>query len=211
MTITSGSLVEVTLNQIAYAQTTLNVFQYEVSGSVPVAGAVAIAEAWWNHVKTPTRALVTAAFGTPFKSVRIRELNNSAGDFAEWDIPSGEQAGTRSAPADADPMPPFVAAGARLTVGTRLTRSGQKRFSYLTQSDVVSQSLQSAYITLFSSWLNTMTALMTLGAPAALCTLQPIVCRKDAAGTVLSSQAVVGYVVNQYATTQNTRKIGRGV
>jgi hypothetical protein len=211
MALEAGDLIEVQLQQQVFSGIWYNTFQYRLEGSVPVAGAVAIAEGWWNHVKTTQRALVTAPFGSPFKSVKVRELNNPAGEFAEWDIPVGEQAGTRSAPVDADLMPPMVAAGARLTVATRLTRSGQKRMGYLTQTDSSAQTLTAGYITLFSAWLNVVTSIMTLGAPAPLCALHPIVTRKDAQGTVLAHQDVVGYVINPYTTTQNSRKIGRGI
>lgn len=211
MAIGVDSLVEVTLNQLLSGSVALNVFQYEVSGSIPVGGAVAIAEGWWNHVKTTTRALVVAGYGNVFRSVKIRELNNPTGDFAEFDIPTGEQAGTRSNPTQLEAVPPMMAAGARLTVGTRLTRSGQKRFGYLTENDSNGSALQSSYITLFAAWLNVITANMTLGAPAALTILDPIVCKKDALGNVVAHQEVVGYVINPYVTTQNSRKIGRGI
>ena len=51
-----------------------------------------------------------------------------------------------------------------------------------------------------------------LGAPVATGVLEPVVTRLSPDGTtVLASQPVAGYVINPNQTTQNSRKVGRGV
>lgn len=210
MGIAGGELLEIVLNMLLGSQQTLNVWTYEVDGSFADIDAVNVAEAWWNGVKTSYRGLASANAGSPFISVKIRELNNPVGDYAEWSIPSGEQAGTRSNPSDVDLMPYHVASGARLTVATRLTRPGQKRFPFATQTDMIGSNVQAAWKVLLGAVLTVACAEMVLGSPALGCVLDPIICKKDAAGTVVAHQPVTGYVVANYASSQNTRKFGRG-
>lgn len=211
MAIGNDSLIEVSLNMLIGAQTQLNVFTYEVGGWTSFVEPIHIAEAWWNAAKASYRGLAVSAFGTPFQTVRVRELNAPTGDYAEFDIPSGEQAGSRANPTDADLMPYHVATAARLTVGTRLTRPGQKRFPFATQQDILASSVASAWKTLIGAVLTATCTPMTLGAPAAGVTLAPIVCRKDVTGTVVASQPITGFLVANYASSQNSRKLGRGI
>lgn len=211
MAIGLGSLIDVQLRYNFQGQQMLNVFSYAVVTLTGIPSAVHYGEAWWNHVKTTTRAMQQSASGDTFYSVVVRELNNPTGEFGEFDIPAGERAGTRSAPTQGAAMPPFTAAGARLTVSTRLTRPGQKRVPFLAEEDNASGVLQTAFKSLFQSWLNVITAPMTLGAPAAGVVLGPIITKRDVTGTVVASQDVTGYVVNPYITTQNSRKFGRGI
>ena len=210
MAITTGSLIEIALDMNVLGNQNMNVYQYEAGTIPPSILAVHIAEAWWNHVKVAYRALATSAFSTPFQSIRIRELNNNAGDYAEYDIPTAEKSGTRASPSEPTAMPPFSAAGVRLVVGTRLTRPGQKRLPFLTEGDNSVGLLGSAYTALTVTLMNILVANMTLGAPAATAVLKPVVTRKDAQGFVTAYQPVTGFLVNADVTTQNTRKFGRG-
>lgn len=210
MAIIAGSLIEVVLRMRAFNMQLLNVWQYEVDNSPGPATAANIGEAWWNHVKATYRALNVAGFGPMFQSVGIRELNNPVGDFADWNIPVGEQTGTRANPAQPEILPPFVAVGQRLLVGTRVTRPGQKRYVCLTESDNVEGNLQAAMIALANTHGAIMDSLMVLGAPAALTEIIPIVCRKDASGFVTAHQPIIGFLTSPIITSQNTRKIGRG-
>lgn len=211
MSIFVGSLIEISLNMAQFNQQVTNVWQYEVDAWPLTANATALAEAWWNHVKTGYRAIPAVGFGNVFRTIRVTELNNPVGDFAEWDIPVGEQVGTRVNPNPFDTMPPFAAAGVRLLVGTRATRPGQKRFGFLTEADNSGGILQGGMVGTINSLMATMTATMLLGAPAATATLIPIVCRKNAQGLVTAHQPITGHLVNTNVTTQNSRKFGRGV
>jgi hypothetical protein len=210
MTITVGSQIEITLNMDLLGNQALNVYQYDVDTLPGGVAAVDIANAWWQHVKAAYRALATATFNTPFQSVRILELNNPVGDFAEYSIPTGERAGTRPTPTDGVALAPFDAVGVRLVVGSRATRPGQKRLPFLTEEDQGAGILQPALTALVVTLMNLLTTSITLGAPAALAVLAPIVTRKDASGTVTASQPITGYLINPNVTTQNTRKYGRG-
>lgn len=211
MAIGLGSQIDVTLKYFWGSSTQMSVFSYAVAELTSIPTAVNYGEAWWNHMKTTTRALVGSAVGDVFSSVVVRELNNPSGELAEFDIPSGERAGTRSTPTQNQYLPSFTSVGIRLTVNTRATRPGQKRWSTLYEEDNTNGQVTAAYKALIVAWANVFTAPITLGAPAAATVLTPIVCRRDAQGTVLASQAITGYVVNSWLTTQNTRKLGRGI
>jgi hypothetical protein len=210
MALATGSLVEIVVDMSTYGQQTLNVWQYEITSYVGSGGAAGIAEAYWNQVKTPYRALCVTTGLRVFNSVTVRELNNPTGALATFSIPDAEQDGTRAAGTLGAFMPVFVAVGARLTVSSRVTRSGQKRFPFMTEGDVESNLISPTFTGLVENVLDEAVGTFLLGTPAALDELQTVVCRKDATGAVTAHQPVQGYIINPYATSQNTRKIGRG-
>lgn len=210
MALDAQDLIEVSLNILHMSQQMNMVFQYEIDTIPPSVSTVQLAEGWWNHVKASTRALAQASFGAVFRTVRIRELNDAGGDYAEFDIPIGEQAGTRAVAAS-ERMPPFVATGVRLVVGSRITRPGQKRVPFLLESDVSDGVVTANMLALITTWCGVMTNFMTLGAPAATVGLIPMVMRKDASGFVTARQQITGFLINPNATTQNSRKFGRGI
>ena len=210
MTIGANSLIECSINGTYLAQQWSMVFQYQIGDFVGTPTAVQIAEAYWNDIKTTTRALAATGLLTAFQTVKLRELNNPAGDYATYDIPVGEQAGTRTT-GTGDGMPPYVAVGVQLVVGTRTTRPGQKRMPFVTEGDNANGALGASLKTITQTWAAHMIFVMVLGAPAALTELEPIVVRKDVNGFVTASQFITGYIVNNNLTTQNSRKIGRGI
>lgn len=210
MTIGNGSYIEIALEQRFFNMQVLNVFQYRIGAMVDPVLPVNIAEAWWNDVKSTYRALMSTSFAALFQSVRVKELNNPAGAYAQWMIPTAEQVGTRTPPANPDPLPPFNAAGVRLVVGTRVTRPGQKRVIGGTESDTTNGGWVAAYLALLAPWAANVASSSILGAPAALVEIDPIITRKDAHDMVLAHQDVTGYIINPNVTSQNTRKFGRG-
>lgn len=211
MAITTGSRISVSLSQISAGQVQMNVWDYIVLEIVGTPTAGNYAEAWWNHVKTNYRALAPSSWGSAFTSVKVSELGNSEGEYGEYSIPAGERTGTRATPTDSDAMPSYAAVGVRLGVATRVTRPGQKRFGFLTQSDVIGNDLQSGYNALLVTLMDTMKANMTLGSPAAGVVLVPSVVGLNADGTIRTSQVVTGYAINQKVTSQVSRRYGRGI
>lgn len=210
MAITTGSRISVALKMILGGQVAYNIWDYNVLEIVGTPTAGHYGEGWWNHVKATYRALQLSSSGATFQSVRVTELGSSTGEYGEFAIPAGEQAGTRTAPTDADSMPTFTAVGVRLAVGTRVTRPGQKRFGFLTQNDVLGNDLQTGFNTLLVALMNVMVVNMTLGAPAAGVVLVPQVVGLNPDGSVRASQLVTGYAINQKVTSQVSRKFGRG-
>jgi hypothetical protein len=210
MALATGSLIEIVMDMSTYGQQTLNVWQYEITNYTGSGGAIGIAEAYWNQVKDDYRALCVTTGLRVFNAVVVRELNNPTGALASFSVPAAESDGTRVAGTLGAFMPVFVAAGVRLTVSSRVTRSGQKRLPFMTEGDVESNLISPTFTGLVSAVMDAAIGSITLGLPALADELQTIVCRKDSTGAVTAHQNVTGYIVSPYATSQNTRKIGRG-
>lgn len=211
MGVVEGHIYELSLKGVFAGVQTYNVFQYEsVATDITISGAD-LAEAWWNHIKTVTRALYLASWAGVLSSVLAKDVTDPTGAYGEYGIPVGESAGTRADPVAAMPLPSFNAVGVRFSVGTRVTRPGQKRLSVLTESDSDGQLLGATMTGLVEAWADVMTAPMLLGVPALALNILPVVARKNAAGVVTASQMVTGYVVNPRITSQVSRKFGRGV
>lgn len=211
MAITLGSKVNISVFMNNFSDTMINSWDYTVDGSAFLVEPVQIAEAWWNHVKTAYRGIFSSTYGAIFRTIKITELNNDAGDYAEFNVPLAEQTGTRST-GSTEAMPPFNAVGVRLTVGSRVTRPGQKRFGLLYEADQNGGNLTAGILTPVNTLMAVMTESMILGAPAATIVLNPIVARRDrATGFVTADQPIQGWLTNNRVTTQNTRKIGRGM
>lgn len=210
MAITDGSTIEIALQMVHLGQEMINAYQYDVAVNGSVVGAADVAAAWWNVVKTAYRALSVTTDGEVFRTVRIADLSNPLGDFAQWDIPAAEQTGTRAAPSQSERLPPYVAVGVRLTVGSRITRPGQKRIPFLTESDNVGGILQAPFRSLVGALFNILDGEIALAAPATDYALSPVVVRKIRGGGIAASQPVIGHLINTNLTTQNSRKYGRG-
>lgn len=206
MAIGSGSLIEVVVTGSYDGQTMSNVWQYEVTSSPGGITGEEYAAAWWNNVKTVYRAVPTTPFTNAFESVSVRELDTLVGDYGVYAVPSGERAGTGSVGSEASPLPLFNAIGVRLSVGTRVTRPGQKRFSGLVEADSDNARLQSRAISAAEALMTHMVAGLTLGAPALTATMALAVVRKDVDGLPVAYQQVQGYSVNPYMTSQVSRK-----
>jgi len=104
----------------------------------------------------------------------------------------------------------FAAVGVRLSVGSRVTRPGQKRIPWLTEGDVAGPLVGAGFVAVVETLKETMTSGFVLGAPAEFCELDPIVVRKNVTGAVTAHQPITGYVVNSLLTTQVSRRVGRG-
>jgi len=206
----NGDLAEVVLIQNTQNQQTLNVWQYQVVAHTGTWDGAQFAQAWWDEFKAVYRALAAVAFGTPFQSVRVTELNDAIGEYGEYGIPEAEQAGTRANPTANQGLPNFNAVGVRLTVPTRTTRPGQKRFAYLLEEDNASGVLQSGMTALIQTAMNKLILENVMSFESQDITVQPIVTRKNAAGAVIASQFITGYLINPQITSQNSRKVGRG-
>lgn len=211
MAVTTNDLVEIEVHYTYYNQIFMNVFQYQITGTPGPVDMSDLLPAYWNHVKAVYRALSAIGLGAVFQKIVGRELNAPTGDLAEFGIPEGEQTGTRITPSPADALPPFNSTGIRFMVSTRATRPGQKRVPFLYEVDNLNASLTPTFTGLLVNWANLMTSALTLGAPSALTVLQPIVTRKNPTGLVTAFQPVTGYLINPLITSQNSRKIGRGM
>lgn len=210
MAIAPNSTIEISLIGQLSGGKFYNVFQYYVAAMPSPVSPVNLAEGWWNHVKATYRALYATGAGNIFQEVKITELDVVGGDYATFPVPVGERAGTRTTPSPNTFQASFMATGVRLTVGTRVTRPGQKRLPLVYEADSDGDALEAGWISLVNSWGAVIAADMTLGSPAATAILHPIVVRKAVDGTVAAYQDVTGYLTNPRPTSQVSRKYGRG-
>jgi len=211
MAITEGTLLQISVNYTLYLQQMMNVWTYEVGGTFSGITAGAVANAYWQRVKASYRGLISTDFGAAFSKVVVADASDPTGDYGEYSIPSSERTGTRST-SSSNGMPPFVAAGVRLAVATRVTRPGQKRFPGLMESDSAGENVDPGFITLVNAIMDAATVSVTLGSPALGMDLNPIVIKRDpATGSVLATEPVTGYTVNTRSTSQVSRKVGRGM
>jgi len=211
MAIGTNSLIQVSVAMDTLGSKVMNVWDFQVVVAPGTITAAQYGEAFWNHVKTNYRALAPIYLGGVFKSIKVLELDNPAGDYGEYAVPTAEQVGTRTNPSTGEMMPGFVAAGARITVPTRVTRPGQKRFPFVAEADANDALLIGGYKTALTNLMDLMTGGLILGAPAATATLALIVVGRNADGSVRDYQISNGYLLNDYVTSQVSRKRGRGI
>jgi hypothetical protein len=170
-----------------------------------------VLEGLWNDYKARFRALgSTSTAVNTFDSLLGQQVGGSL-QFAEFAIPSGERAGTRAAGDDGEWLTSFAAVGIRQTVGTRLTRPGQKRFPFLREGDVVGNAIAPTPLIPFNALGGAFSQVSVLGAPALGMALQPqVVHEPGARDPVRHVQPVIGWVTNSNVTSQVSRKLGRG-
>jgi len=211
MAIAVGDIAQFSVTGDIMNQTWTNVYTYKVvvwPGSVTGEQA---GEAFWDHIKTVYRALLPVGWASAFTSVTVRDLSNTAGDYAVYGIPTAERAGTRANPSG-NILPPFLAVGVRLNVASRVTRPGQKRFAGMYEVDSDGDTVNATFASLVEDIMDVMVGPIVLGAPAATVSLDSIVVKRSPVdGSVLADQYVTSYTVNNQITSQNTRKIGRGI
>jgi hypothetical protein len=205
------SLIKTTLRWTFLSQQCQTVQYYEPDGAAFLtADMVGVLEAYWNDIKTAWRALIIESALFTFDSLLGEEVGGGA-SFAEYAVPTEESMGTRAQGTLGSFLPSFMACPVRLTVGTRLTRPGQKRLPGLSDGDVDQNTVLSAYRTLAEDVAVKYGEFITLGAPVALGVLHPrVVSLSGSPPQVVSSQRVTGYLVGVNPTTQNSRKLGRG-
>lgn len=211
MALVPGQYLEIQFRYTYLGQKLMTRQHYQMQGAAFLtADVVQVAEAYWNDVKTLWRSLFsTASTVSTQDALFVREIGNGL-QYAEYAIPSGERVGTRAAGDDGEWVAPFMAAGVKLTVGSSVTRPGQKRISSMREGDIVGNSLISAHQTLVDNVAVIFSDPRTLGAPVALGVLQPVIGGTLIDGDPTVWQNVTGQVVNAFITSQVSRKIGHG-
>lgn len=203
--------LKITVRGTISAQQWENVQWYKPGGAAFVtAEAAGVAQAYWNDVKSAWRALIVDSSVFTFQSILVSEPGDT-GAFGEFPVPVGEQNGTRAIGSLTDFMPPFNAWGVRLTVATRTTRPGQKRFCGIMEGDANGDVLTAPGIALVQALAVKFSDNIVLGSPVATGVLIPEVVSIDrATGAITAHQEVTGYLINPYVTSQVSRKRGRG-
>lgn len=203
--------IELALRYTYLDQECENVYRYFTEGAVFLGvNAVQVAEAWWNDVKAVHRAIAwNVGAVNLFTSVFCRNLVDG-GEYGEFAIPADEQVGLRDEAVPAELIPAFNAGGIRFTVGNTSTRPGQKRYPFLSNIDVLNNQLTATYLGLLEDIGAHMDQPLTLGSPVVAGVLQPVVGGTVVAGFPTVYQDIIGHITNPYATSQVSRKRGRG-
>lgn len=210
MAITSG-LVSIILRYTFLAQRCETTSYWSPGGAVWLtANAAQGAEAWWNEVKDEWRALFPASSDVSMDSVFFQEIGGGL-EYGEYAIPVGERLGTRSASGLGDFLPAYVAVGCRLSVTTRTTRPGQKRFPFALEGDNVNGRVGDDFLALCATIAALYSTPLIMGAPVATGTLTPqVVHFPTVARPTQTQQEAVGYVLNGFFTSQVSRRPGHG-
>lgn len=222
MGVAIGDVIEFILegNQSGLAGTR-NIFHYEVSSANTVTPDSTFdqmgeaAKAFWDEIKATLKALSASAMVyTQVKSKLIRGAN--AGTQNLYLIPSDEQAGGQAA----EVMPPFVAWGIRYQGAGGAQRNGYKRFAGVNEAWVTNGQASvegvAAANALAGHLDNDITVFGGVGGIVDQLHMFPVIVKKAANGldpsdiTVIATWEPVG-VTFYGVTSQNTRKIGRGI
>lgn len=203
--------IKVTYRGLWLGQVWNNVQWYRVEGiGSLVIDANDLGEALWNDMKVDFRAMMEVADGPTFEDILLQEPGAS-GAYGTFAIPTAEKSGTRTVATAGQALPPANAAGFRLTVGTRVTRPGQKRIVGATEADNNGLEWAAGYLSLLDTLAAHWASPLVMGSPAVGVALTPEIVRYDPVSkVVVARQDVTGYVVNTRPTTQVSRKWGRG-
>lgn len=211
MAIVVGGRIKIALRWEQAAQKCEVVQWYRTDGAAFLTADMdGVLEAYWNDIKTVWRAMIV---NFPFfKFIElVGQEESPTGAFGSYSVPLAEQQGTRSATGLENFMPSFNACGVKLNVATRVTRPGQKRLPGLMEGDNDNGTLSPTFIALAGAVAAKYSSPVILGAPVATGALIPIIARLSGSpAAVVASQDVTSFTVNQYVTSQVSRKIGHG-
>lgn len=210
MAITSN-LVEVQIRFTYLDQKCLVRQFYETDGAAFLTATPAtVGEAYWNDIKTLWRAMLSnSTLVSSTDEIFVREIGGGL-SYGSYPVPTGERVGTRAAGNDGEWLPGYVDAGIKLTVGTSVTRPGQKRVPFVRKGDIDGNTLLNTYVGLVTGASVIWSADRTLGAPVATGVLHPVVVRTASLLTSPVFQRVVGASISTRATSQVSRKLGHG-
>lgn len=205
--------MKVTYRYTYLAQKCENIQYYRLDGAAFLTATVlGVLEALWNDQKTALRSMMGNLLAdASWDSLLGNEIGGGLG-YAEFPVPTAERVGLRAVGSLGDPVSSFTAGGFRQTVGTRVTRPGQKRFPFIYETDIDRNTLGVGYLSGLDAVAIKFSAAVTLGAPVATGLMHPEIAHLTGAPPVPTTyQDVTGYVKNSNVTSQVSRKLGRGI
>lgn len=211
MAIVVGGRVKISLRYTFFGQRCQNVQWYRTDGAAFLtASASGVLEAYWNDIKSAWRAMIVTSPSFEFNELALEE-ENPTGAFGTYAVPLAERQGTRALGSLVDFLPQFVAASAKLTVATRVTRPGFKRLPGIMEGDSGAGEISATFVSLADAVAAKYSTPIILGAPVATGALIPVIVRLDPnTGAVSASQDVSGRIVSNIPTSQVSRKRGHG-
>lgn len=170
-----------------------------------------VLEALWNDYAARWKDLLSVS-GTinSFDSLLGTQIGGTL-QFAEYAIPSGDRQGVVAANEFFQWQPPYVCAGVRQAVATRVTRPGQKRFPFVLTAQQAGNALTPTILAKFDALGGAFSQVSVLGAPALGMALQPqVVHEPTVSHPTRALQPVIGWTTNPNSTSQVSRKLGHG-
>lgn len=207
----TGGFVKMIVRYVYLGQNCENVGWYIPSGSgLADVGMTEICMAYWEQVRDFWAAIAFAdATINSLNSILGYEIGGGLG-YAEVAVPELDRQGAKSTETYGEPLPGTLAGAVRLTVGSVVTRPGQKRAPFIGEAQISGNDLDVTYLTQLADWGKTYSTDQFLGGDAPDITLSPVVVRLGADGSVITHQLVTGQFVNPYASSQVSRKRGHG-
>lgn len=190
-----GDIYRVKLRSSFFAQQILNVFYYQVSSGSNIAEDLALA---FSDVAGDISGCQASALS--YNDITVENLDN----LADFNLTPFTSAGAISG----EYLSPFVAWGFRYNRATRAVRNGSKRITGVPESLVQNGAATNAALDILEPIAVSMGNDLT-GASGAV--YRPVIFHKDPEAPAGGVGFVVQDVVYVRLTTQNTRKIGRGV
>jgi len=208
MSLPDNGLVRITLNQTHQGQQVRNVFWYRAEDAVGGDAALGIGQTFWEVVRTAWRAFTPATTLLTFDSVDVRYMDGDL-DYAVYTIPEAERQGTRTA-GTAQLMPVFIAANITLNPANRQVRPASKRIGGLLETDNNANAIELGTRSLLGALGTAFTA--TLASGGFIDFLTPVVVGMPNANRPTRLLIpIVSHQVGRNVTTQNSRKVGRGI
>lgn len=194
-----NTLMKVTLTGSYFSQIWKNVFWYYNVGGSGTDSLINVADEFNDNV-IPSFALAVNT-DTLINEIRVDHVNGTLADYVRGpSITVGAVVGTA--------MPPFLAASIRLNRTTKETRNGWKRVIGLIEENVGALSFGGGYVTLLGALGTAIEDKLDMG--GGLNNMEPSIIREVTPGVFLYN-LINGHLVINEPTTQNTRKVGRGI
>lgn len=198
-----GDLVRITSCSNIYSQLACNVFYYVVAAWTGAVDIETVLDKWSEEVTLPLAPRLSTSL-TP-GTVKWENVDNPA----ETASVVGGFAGTDTG----DTMPSFVAYSVRLFGETAITRSGWKRIPGVPEAFISDGEVVAATMTAFDAWVAaSLVAPVSSEVPGDFL-LEPVIVGRNPDGSLnlTAINPIASGKTQPRVSTQNTRKVGRGV
>lgn len=200
----TGDVVRIGVLQRVQGVNARNVFHYEITQTDGNATADELLAAFQNAVVAPLAAIQSTS--VEYRTLTVDNLTDGL-SFGERALFSVE--GNVGGP----PHPTTVAFGFRLLRGSKLTRSGFKRFVGVVEDQTGGNVYQPAFLSgvELSAVIDALGQPVVSGAPGVDLSMRPVIVGKNRPTPLgFVFQPVVGVEFQDIVTTQVSRKPGRG-
>lgn len=198
-----GDLIRITACSNLFSQQVCNVFYYVVAIWTGTIDIDDVLEKWNEDIAIPIGPNLSSQL-TP-GTLKWENVDNPAETVTITGGFAGSAAG--------DAMPSFVAVSIRLYGETALTRSGWKRLPGIGEGNVANGELGTLVVAEFDDWAATSLVAPFVSDTPGDFALEPVIVGRNPDGSLnlAAVNPIVSAQTQNRVSTQNTRKVGRGV